>query len=268
MPVRSPAVAGRFYPADPGELEREIGACLGAGAGRKEPAVAVVVPHAGYVYSGSIAGATFSRVSAPDRAVVIGPNHSGRGARRSLFPSGSWDLPGGGLRIDSELAERLLAGTALEPDTEAHRLEHSIEVELPFLRALAHDMPFVPICLARLTLAECRELGKSVARVVEKSIGRTLVVASTDMSHYLPADAARELDLRAIERIQNLDPEGLYRVVTELDISMCGFVPTTVSLFAARALGATRASLVRYGHSGERSGDFTRVVGYAGFVLS
>lgn len=268
MPVRSPAVAGRFYPAEPGELDREIGACLGSGAGPKEPAVAVVVPHAGYVYSGSIAGATFSRVSTPDRAVVVGPNHTGRGTRRSLFPSGSWDLPGGGLRIDGELADRLLADAALEPDTEAHLFEHSIEVELPFLRALSHDMAFVPICLGRLSLDECRELGKAIARVVGKSTGRTLLVASTDMSHYLPADRARELDLRAIERVQNLDPEGLYRVVTELDISMCGFVPTTVTLFAARSLGATRATLVRYGHSGERSGDFTRVVGYAGFVLS
>ncbi len=267
MPVRSPAVAGRFYPSDPAELEREIGSCLGAGTGPKEPAVAVVVPHAGIIYSGSIAGATFSRVVVPDRAVVLGPNHTGRGARRSLFGGGVWELPGGGLRVDGELAERLRVGAALEPDTEAHRQEHSIEVELPFLRALRGDMPFVPICLARLTLAECRDLGKNLARAIEGG-GRTLIVASTDMSHYLSADAARELDQRAIERIQNLDPEGLYRVVTDLDISMCGFVPTTVTLFAARALGATRATLVRYGHSGERTGDFTRVVGYAGFVLS
>jgi AmmeMemoRadiSam system protein B len=268
MPVRSPAVAGRFYPADPGELEREIGACLAAGTGLKEAAVGVVVPHAGYVYSGSIAGATFSRVLPPDRAIVLGPNHTGRGARRALFETGSWDLPGGGLRIDSELANRLRDLAALEPDTEAHRFEHSIEVELPFLRALRRDMAVVPICLARLTLAECRDLGKNVARAVERGGGQTLLVASTDMSHYLAADDARELDQRAIERVQNLDPEGLYRVVTDLDISMCGFVPTTVSLFAARALGATRATLVRYGHSGERTGDFTRVVGYAGFVLS
>jgi AmmeMemoRadiSam system protein B len=268
MPVRSPAVAGRFYPSDPGELEREIGACLAAGAGPKAPAVAVVVPHAGYVYSGAIAGATFSRVVPPDRAVVLGPNHTGRGAKRSLFPKGVWDLPGGGLRVDGDLAESLRIDASLEPDTEAHRLEHSIEVELPFLRALRADMSFVPICLARLTLAECRDLGKNLARSVERSSERTLVVASTDMSHYLSADVARELDLRAIERVQNLDPEGLYRVVTDLDISMCGFVPTTVTLFAARALGVTRATLVRYGHSGERTFDHTRVVGYAGFVLS
>jgi MEMO1 family protein len=268
MPVRSPAVAGRFYPSDPGELEREIGACLAAGTGQKEPSVAVVVPHAGYVYSGAIAGATFSRVVPPHRALVLGPNHTGRGARRSLFPAGVWDLPGGGLRVDSELAESLRVGANLEPDTEAHRTEHSIEVELPFLRALRADMSFVPICLARLTLAECRELGRNLARSVERSSGSTLLVASTDMSHYLSADVAREVDLRAIERVQNLDPEGLYRIVTDLDISMCGFVPTTVTLFAARALGATRATLVRYGHSGERTGDHTRVVGYAGFVLS
>ena len=268
MPVRSPAVAGRFYPSDPGELEREIGACLAAGTGQKELSVAVVVPHAGYVYSGAIAGATFSRVVPPDRALVLGPNHTGRGAKRSLFQAGVWDLPGGGLRVDSELAESVRISANLEPDTEAHRSEHSIEVELPFLRALRADMSFVPICLARLTLAECRELGKNLARSVERSSSSTLIVASTDMSHYLPADVARELDLRAIERVQNLDPEGLYRVVTDLDISMCGFVPTTVTLFAARALGATRATLVRYGHSGERTGDHTRVVGYAGFVLS
>ena len=135
---------------------------------------------------------------------------------------------------------------ALEPDTEAHLYEHSIEVELPFLRALRADMSFVPICLARLTLAECRELGKNIARAVESG-GRTLLVASTDMSHYLAADVARALDERAIERVQNLDPEGLYRVVTDLDISMCGFVPTTVTLFAARALGATRATLFATG---------------------
>ena len=268
MPVRSPAVAGRFYPADPGELDREIGACFGARAGQGEPAVAVVVPHAGIMYSGSIAGATFAKVAPPDRALVLGPNHTGRGARRALFETGTWELPGGGLRIDRDLAERLLTDADLEPDVEAHRFEHSIEVELPFLRMLRADMAFVPICLSRLTLAECRELGKNLARSLERDKGRTLVVASTDMSHYLSADVARELDQRAIDRVQSLDPEGLYRVVNELDISMCGFVPTTVTLFAARALGATRATLVRYGHSGERTGDFTRVVGYAGFVIS
>jgi AmmeMemoRadiSam system protein B len=230
--------------------------------------VAIVVPHAGYVYSGPIAGATFARVVAPERAVVLGPNHTGRGVRRSLGAAGAWDLPGGPLAVDSALAERISTGGGLERDDEAHRAEHSIEVELPFLRALRPDVRFVPICLAGMTLAECRELGKHLARTLERDAGRTLVIASTDMSHYLPADEARELDQRALERVQSLDPEGLYRVVTDLDISMCGFVPTTVTLFAARALGATRATLVRYGNSGERSGDFTRVVGYAGFVLA
>ncbi len=266
--IREPAVAGRFYPGDARELERDVQAMLGP-ATAAEPAIAVMVPHAGYVYSGAIAGETFARVRVPARAVVMCPNHTGLGSRRSLWGAGTWRLPGDDVPIDAELAALLSAEAGLVDDHRAHLREHAVEVELPFLRARRPDVSVVPVVLGGLSPSACREVGEGLARVID-AVGRrdVLIVASSDMSHYISAESARRLDAIALERIEALDPEGLYDVVTRFDISMCGFIPTTVALVAARALGATRAELVRYGHSGETSGDFDQVVGYAGIVIS
>jgi len=266
---RDPAVAGRFYPGDPEVLAREIAALSRISAGDRavRPALGVMVPHAGYVYSGAIAGQTFASLSPVSRALCLAPNHTGRGARRALFPGASFRLPGGDVLVDQELTSALLQGASLSPDSAAHELEHAIEVELPFLRAQNSSVRIAALCLSRLSLAECEKLGAQLGRVLAECKPRPLLVASSDMSHFLSASEARRLDGLAIERILTLDPQGLYRTVVEHDISMCGFVPTTVMLFTALALGARRAELVRYGNSAERNGDEQRVVGYAGVIV-
>ena len=269
--AREPAVAGRFYPGDARGLEAAVRRYLPEPA--SEPVVArmVMSPHAGYVYSGAVAGATYARVRVPDTAVVLCPNHTGMGERRALWSGGSWHFPGFALSVDAELTRRLAETTVVHLDARAHLREHAAEVQMPFLHALKHDVRFAALCLGGLRLPECREIGAAVARVVRDSErergGRVLIVASTDMSHYVPADVARHYDMHALGRVLALDPEGLFEVCEREDISMCGYIPTTVSLFAAKELGATRAELVRYASSGDVSGDMSQVVGYAGVIV-
>ena len=264
--LRQPAVAGRFYPADRQRLDAELARCLPVLRDEPVRALAVVAPHAGYMYSGAIAGATYARVAVPQSAVVLCPNHTGLGTRQAIWPSGAWALPGGALEVDSALAEHLMDRAGLEPDALAHLHEHAVEVHLPFLRARRADVRVVPVCLAGLSLRQCHAVGEGIARAVGEG-GNVLLVASTDMSHYVSAESARQLDSMALERVVALDPDGLYRVVQGHGISMCGYVPTTVALIAAKCLGATQAELVRYGNSGETSGDMERVVGYAGLIV-
>ena len=265
-------MAGRFYPADPDRMERELLEYLASptGAlGSPRDAIAVVAPHAGWMYSGRIAGQTYAEVRVPNRVVVLCPNHTGLGARRSLWARGSWRIPGGDVAVESTLAERLqfATGHTLKNDRQAHLREHAIEVHLPFLRAKNRAFSVVPICLGGLSFPECVELGEGLGRALADESERVLIVASTDMSHYISAEAAEKLDRLAIDRVKALDAEGLFRVVTERDISMCGYIPTTVALIAARVLGAKSGALVRYGNSGETSGEYDRVVGYAGMVI-
>lgn len=265
-------MAGRFYPAEPSRLASIVESYLGASMEPPIPARMVMAPHAGYVYSGGIAGTTYARVQVPASAIVLCPNHTGMGTRRSLWMGGAWRFPGFDVEVDHELAALVRQYADLDDDPAAHLREHAVEVHLPFLHARRDDVAVVPICLGGLGWNECRILGEGIARAIrEMESARSesvLLVASTDMSHYISAELARELDSHALERVLALDPEGLHRVVVREDISMCGFIPTTVALVAAKMLGATRAELVQYGNSGEVSGDFDQVVGYAGVVVS
>ncbi len=266
--LREPAVAGRFYPGQAAALQREVAALLGpAEEVEPRPALALVGPHAGYVYSGAIAGQTWARVVVPRRVVLMCPNHTGRGVLRSLWPGGGWRVPTGVVPVDEALGEAIEQHCGAEPDRAAHLHEHSLEVHLPFALARQPELRIAALCLAGLSLDECREVGEGLAEVVRTSEEPVLLVASTDMSHYVTADEAATLDGMALARVQALDPEGLYQTVRSHRISMCGVLPTTVALFAARALGASLAELVRYGNSGERSGDYTQVVGYAGVLV-
>jgi AmmeMemoRadiSam system protein B len=262
---RDPAVSGRFYTADGAALAREVDGFLGA-AGERAHALGVVAPHAGYVYSGAIAGSVYGRVDVPARVIVLCPNHTGHGAPAALWPGGAWRTPLGPIPVDPALTAALAASPLVSPDTRAHRHEHALEVQLPFLERARPGVSIAALCLAHLPFGACEALGATVADAAASS--GALVVASSDMSHYLPAPLAREKDGRAIERILALDARGLYDVVHAEDISMCGIVPATVMLVAARRLGASRAELVRYGHSGETTGDDDRVVGYAGIVVA
>ena len=264
--IREPAVAGAFYPASAAELAAGVDRYLTAGDGATAPALGMVVPHAGYVYSGSVAGAAYARVAVPPRVVVLGPNHTGLGfSRAALAPADWWRTPLGGVPRDEPMWTALSAIPGVAPDAAAHAREHSLEVQLPFLQRLRPDLTLAALCLAHLSYANCERLAAAVAAAARDA--SALLVASSDMSHYLPAAQARAADHRALEPLLALDAEGLYRRVHEEEISMCGIIPAVVMLLAARALGARSAELVRYAHSGEVSGDDDRVVGYAGVVV-
>jgi AmmeMemoRadiSam system protein B len=263
---RAPAVAGRFYEGDAHVLAREVRGFLAAEAAPR-PAVGLVAPHAGYLYSGAIAGAVYARVAVPPRVVVLGPNHTGLGRPAALWPAGGgWRTPLGTVPISQPLTEALAASALVELDRAAHLREHSLEVQVPFLEVARPGVEIAALCLGPLELDECEALGRTVAAAARAH--GALVVASSDMSHYIPAGEAREKDRHAIDRVLALDPEGLYRTVRREGLTMCGVIPATVMLFAARALGATGAELVRYGHSGEVTGDDDEVVGYAGIVVT
>jgi len=265
--VRAPAVAGQFYPGTASGLSRALLALTREEKAR-EPAIGVVVPHAGYMYSGAVAGEVFSSILVPGRAVIFCPNHTGMGEDVSVVSRGSWRMPWGNVPVDEDLAARLAAACPLlQEDASAHFREHAVEVQLPFLHRFRPDVRFVPIALGRLSLEECRELGETAAEAIARDAERPLLVASSDMSHYVPDAVARSKDRLAIDRMLALDPEGLYRTVRSERISMCGVLPATVVLFAARRLGATSARLVRYATSGEVSRDFDQVVGYAGLIF-
>jgi AmmeMemoRadiSam system protein B len=261
---REPAVAGRFYPGDAARLARDVTEMLGPPA-PAAPAVGVLAPHAGYMYSGGVAGATYARVDVPQRAVVLCPNHTGFGARVSLWPDGAWKTPLGPVPVDPDLTAALRSSRMVQEDRAAHRHEHALEVQLPFLRTRRPDVSIAALCLGPLSVQEALELGDAVAEAVRAH--PALIVASSDMSHYVSADEAREKDHRALDRVLALDARGLHDTVRREDISMCGVVATTVMLAAARKLGARAAELVRYANSGDVTGDRDNVVGYAGAIV-
>jgi hypothetical protein len=265
--IRHPAVAGRFYPADRSTLLADVQSYLSP-AQTPLAALGCMVPHAGYIYSGQVAGAVFSRLEPPARCLVLCPNHTGQGVPLSIMSRGAWQTPLGEAGIDAELAETLKESCPLlSEDSEAHRYEHAAEVELPFLQALNPSVTFVPIALGTRQLEALELLGESVAGVVAAQPGPVLIIASSDMNHYESDAVTRVKDGKAIDRILQLDARGLYDVVMKEEISMCGFGPAVVMLTAARRLGATSAELVRYATSGDVSGDRAMVVGYAGIIV-
>jgi AmmeMemoRadiSam system protein B len=267
--IRKPAVAGYFYPGEPEALRSELDRCLSKKHPPKTKAIGIVVPHAGYKYSGGVAGEVYGRVEIPDKLVVLSPNHTGEGAAYALMPEGEWLTPLGSARIDSDLAGRFQRHCPLlEDDAEAHRSEHSLEVQIPFLQRLKKDFSFVPLTLSYIPYVQCEELGRALARTVRETAEPVLIVASSDMNHYESQEVAEKKDFLAIRRIEALDPQGLYETVRRERISMCGIIPTTVMLVAARELGAKKGELVRHATSGDVTGDYGSVVGYAGLVIS
>lgn len=270
--IRQPAVAGRFYPAHPERLRADIESYLRTSEkGRpeqKSAALGCVVPHAGYMYSGHVAGAVYSRLDLPDRIIILCPNHTGVGEPLAIMSEGAWRTPLGDAEIDDALAADLKqAMPLLSEDEEAHRSEHALEVQLPFLQVLHPDFRFVPIAVGTSNFSVLSALGTSIGNVLAKQTSRTLVIASSDMNHYESDEVTRTKDRRAIDQLLSLDPRGLYDVVREGHISMCGYGPAVVMLTAARKLGAAQAELIRYATSGDVSGDKDMVVGYAGVAV-
>ncbi len=269
MKIRPPAVAGMFYEARPESLERDVRAHLGA-AGAEEPrsAFGAVVPHAGYVYSGPVAGAVYARLKIPRSVIILCPNHTGRGAPAALEPSDAWRTPLGDVPVSRRLAERLLAlAPSLEEDSAAHAREHSLEVQLPFLQVLRPEMEIVPICIGAHDLELCREVGEALATLRKEEEEPPLLLASSDMNHYESRVVGQRKDGRALACIEALEPEGLFATVTTESISMCGFLPATALLFAAREAGVSEARVVARRDSGDETGDTSSVVGYAGVIL-
>ena len=266
--LREPAVAGRFYPADPAVLQADVRSYLSPPS-QLISAIACMVPHAGYIYSGAVAGAVFSRIAVPLCCIILCPNHTGRGHPLSLMAKGAWQTPLGDVNIDHELAERLLqAYPALIDDGEAHRFEHAIEVELPFLQLIRPGITFVPIAVGTSRLILLEMLGEAIAQVVQDFGHKILIIASSDMNHYEDDATTRVKDRKAIDKILALDAAGLHETVMNESISMCGFGPAVAMLTAAKRLGAQNAELVQYATSGDVSGDHETVVGYAGIAVS
>jgi AmmeMemoRadiSam system protein B len=265
--LRHTAVAGRFYPRDRAALLEELEAYLSPAEASK-PALGCIAPHAGYVYSGPVAGAVYANIDVPPRCVVLCPNHTGRGRPLAIMSSGGWQTPLGSVQIDSALANALKKEfPLLSEDSEAHSGEHAIEVQLPFLEKRHPHFTFVPIALGTRSFQTLEQLGEALAGVLKAQDEPVLIVASSDMNHYESDGVTRAKDHKAIERILELDPRGLYDVVTTEEVSMCGFGPAIAMLTATKRLGATSAALIKYATSGDVSGDREMVVGYAGVVV-
>ena len=264
---RKPVVAGQFYPGSASELKAKIELLIDKKA-KKQDVIGLVSPHAGYVYSGPVAGAVISRIKFKDTFIIIGPNHTGRGKPLSIMTQGDWKTPLGKVEIDSELAGQILADSShLQEDDAAHQYEHSIEVQLPFLQYFKPDIRIVPIMLAYASGDVYKEIGREIAKAVKELKREVVIIASSDMTHYESQELAQKKDIQAIDAILELNEDELLRRVEELQISMCGYAPAVTLISAAKALGAKTAALVKYQTSGDVTGDYASVVGYAGIII-
>ncbi|WP_339136836.1 MAG: AmmeMemoRadiSam system protein B [Candidatus Electrothrix sp. GW3-4] len=264
--LRQPVVTDRFYDGDPTRLHHSLHSLIPENLAKVE-ATAVLSPHAGYIYSGGVAGETFARINIPETVILLGPNHHGQGMPLAVGTQ-DWDMPLGRVPLAKELAEALLNSSALfTADDTAHRDEHSLEVQVPFLQYFQENLHILPVVVAQLSWQQCQQAANELAQAIQRFNHPTLLVASTDMTHYLSRQEATRQDQLALDRILELDAAGLYDTVLSHRISMCGIFPSTIALLAASALGARQAELVRYTDSGEASGDTEQVVGYAGVVI-
>ena len=268
--VRNPVVAGRFYPGSRESLAKEVSRLISPSAEKKEDAIGVISPHAGYAYSGSVAGVTLSSIGSKPTYVIMGPNHTGLGSPFSLSTSDSWATPLGIVKINKTLAGRILKNCPeIVEDEFAHTGEHSIEVQLPILQALQNEFTIVPIVISSGSIEQYRKIGQAIAKSIkelklEKDVA---IIASSDMTHYESQDSARAKDFEAIDAILKLDEEALVERVGRLDITMCGCAPAAIMIVAAKALGAKKTKLVKYQTSADVSGDYSSVVGYAGIII-
>jgi MEMO1 family protein len=268
--LRMPAVAGRFYPSDPRELTTSIREYSRPDPKHEPiPARACLVPHAGYMYSGHVAGAVFARVTLPQKIIVVGVRHYPRGEPAAILSSGAWRTPLGDAPIDEALAAVLRQECPLlREDSTAHSTEHSLEVQVPFLQVLAPGFSFVPVALGTVQFDSLVSVGEALARVLGKAKENLLLVTSSDLNHYEDDATTRIKDRKAIDRLLALDARGLYDTWRNEEISMCGLGPGVAMLTALNAVGAKKAELVKYATSADVCGDRNQVVGYAGMIFS
>ncbi len=265
--IRNPVVAGQFYPGGADHLREMIAEYTDVHA-EKEDVVGLLVPHAGYIYSGRVVGATISRIRFKDTFIIIGPSHTGLGRPYSVMTEGTWRTPLGDVEIDTELAEKIVEISAYaESDANAQQGEHAVEVQLPFLQYFQSDFKIVPVILAYSKAENYKEVGKSIARAIREMKREAVIIASGDMTHYEPQDVAKEKDNLAIEAMLALDEDELTERYKKYDITMCAHGPVVCMMAAAKELGVTGAELVKYETSGDTTGDYTAVVGYAGVIF-
>jgi AmmeMemoRadiSam system protein B len=268
--IREPAVAGQFYPSDPVKLSALIAECLAKeNEAAPIPVQACLVPHAGYTYSGHVAGAVFNRIRIPKKIVVLGVRHRPPGSPVAVVSRGAWRTPLGDALIDEDLASKLCAACPLlREDPVAHRREHSLEVQLPFLQTLEPQFTFVPIALGNVEFSSLVNVGEAIGSVLAREKDQVLLLTTSDLNHYEDDATTRLKDRLAVEQLLKMDARGLYNTCRNAEISMCGLGPAVAMLSALRVWGANHAELVRYATSGDRSGDLSAVVGYAGMIFS
>ncbi len=268
--MRNPAVAGQFYSGSRESLAKEAAGLTKSSPKMKEDAIGVISPHAGYVYSGPVAGLTLGSIKPKPIYVIMGPNHTGLGSPFSLSTSDSWSTPLGNVTINKRLSEKILENCPqISKDEFAHIQEHSIEVQLPILQTLQENFSIVPIVISTGTIEQYREIGQAIAKSIKelKLEKDVVIIASSDMTHYESQESAQEKDSKAIDAVLKLDEEALLDRVLRFDISMCGSAPAAIMITATKALGATKAKLIKYQTSADASGDYSSVVGYAGIVI-
>ncbi|OGW05028.1 MAG: AmmeMemoRadiSam system protein B [Nitrospinae bacterium RIFCSPLOWO2_01_FULL_39_10] len=265
--VRKPAVAGKFYPISPDAINKQMKE-FEVEVKQKVDCMGVVSPHAGYVYSGGVAGAVYSNINIPEDVIIIGPNHTGLGEMVSLMASGEWEMPNGIVKINADLANDIISSSRyIKDDSLGHLHEHSLEVQIPFIQYFKKNFKIVPITIMTLDYELCEDIGAALSAAIKNFNKPVLIVASTDMTHYESQKSANIKDKKAIDEILKLDPKGLFETVVNKNISMCGIAPTTAMLIACNNLGAREARLVKYMTSGDVSGDYEQVVGYAGLII-
>ncbi|MBD3425992.1 MAG: AmmeMemoRadiSam system protein B [Candidatus Omnitrophica bacterium] len=264
--VRQPAVAGQFYPGNRQALVEQMQKLI-SGSVNKKDVVGAMVPHAGYMYSGRVAGEVYSRLTSSETYVVISPNHTGYGSRFAVS-SESWNTPIGEVEVDAELVDLVRKNTDLvEDDPEAHVYEHSVEVQIPFIQTVAPKAKILPLTVQRAGIEQLCEVSGALSTSVKDLQRDVTVIASSDMTHYESRRSASEKDKLAIQKILDLDPEGLIEMVEARNISMCGYVPVAMMLMYSKDMDAGESELIRYTDSGEVTGDTEQVVGYAGIII-
>jgi len=264
---RQPAVAGQFYPGSEDKLRAALSQLIPEYSYKKR-VKGIISPHAGYVYSGEVAGKVYSKILIPATVLIIGPNHHGAGAAVALYPDGEWMTPLGPLPINSRLNNLLLEHIPfIQSDAHAHQHEHSLEVQVPFLQYLRPDVSISALCLGQIDFPALPQIASGVAAAIREYGEDVLIVASSDMTHYESADSARLKDKAALERVLALDAEGLFDTCRSRRITMCGMIPSAIMIESSLQVGAIKAELVAYGNSGDVTGDNRQVVGYASVVV-
>lgn len=287
--IRKAVVAGRFYPAEREQLLSEVNSYFAAAGNHRTecadyPVLGCMVPHAGYMFSGIVAGLTLGQIKVPETVLILSPNHTGRGANLSLWPDGAWRTPLGDVPVDSAGVERLVELSAnkvsapeyfMQRDTAAHTQDHAIEVILPFLQALQANLQIIPLCVRSVSPEAFSGLAESLGDFVRErneAGNPVLLLTSSDMSHYLPHEEGKKLDRMALEQVARLDGRGLFKLCRLERISMCGFVPMSIMLEVCRSLGASRCCITAHTSSGvtgrDYGADMSSVVGYAGVIIN